>query len=231
MSCTARDFVWFDRQINGIAKNETERFFTSLLRLVRPEKILIDDTTAKNILDILGMTVETLMSKVIFPRIIYSDQCAFDRDCSFTLITQECEGRGINCDNITGSWCSPAARCWWGAFGSGNFTTATRSSRWRSRGKASVALSTFITERSGNMSAKTCSPHRYREIVSRSKHIVILDRYNDESDQWEAYNSTDFNATFEHLPGVHRILVRPDLWLLVRKNALWAVYLIRAQST
>lgn len=54
--------------MNGIAINDTERFFSSLLSLVRPDKVLIDDTTAKHILDILGMTVETLMSKVMFSR-------------------------------------------------------------------------------------------------------------------------------------------------------------------
>ncbi|XP_025161047.1 uncharacterized protein LOC112589989 [Harpegnathos saltator] len=57
-------------QMNGIAVNETELFFSSLLRLVRPDKVLINDTTATHILDILGMTVETLMSKVMYSRAI-----------------------------------------------------------------------------------------------------------------------------------------------------------------
>ncbi|XP_014485728.1 PREDICTED: pickpocket protein 28 [Dinoponera quadriceps] len=73
--------------MNGITLNETERFFSSLLRLVRPNKVLIDNTTAKNILEILGMTVDMLMNKLMQP-------------CSALLVKCAWLGQLYDCDKI-----------------------------------------------------------------------------------------------------------------------------------
>lgn len=50
--------------MNGISANDSEKFFSSLLRLIRPDKVSIDNVTARHALDTLDMTVETLMKRV-----------------------------------------------------------------------------------------------------------------------------------------------------------------------
>lgn len=50
--------------------NESDKFFSSLLKLIRPDKVSIDDATAKHVFDTLGMTVEMLMRKVIVSHVL-----------------------------------------------------------------------------------------------------------------------------------------------------------------
>lgn len=51
--------------MNGFSMDESEKFFSSLMKLIRPDKISIDNVTASQVLDNLNMTVDTLMLKVI----------------------------------------------------------------------------------------------------------------------------------------------------------------------
>ncbi|XP_067203069.1 uncharacterized protein [Linepithema humile] len=51
---------------NGFSRNESDRFFSSLIKLIRPDKISIGNVTAREVLDNLDMSVETLMLQVIY---------------------------------------------------------------------------------------------------------------------------------------------------------------------
>jgi len=59
------DFARFDRyDSHGFTMNDSEKFFSSLPKLIRPDNISIDNATARQFLDKLGMTVEMLMKQV-----------------------------------------------------------------------------------------------------------------------------------------------------------------------
>ncbi|XP_072764610.1 sodium channel protein Nach [Anoplolepis gracilipes] len=53
--------------MKGFSINESDKFFFSLMKLIRPDKSLIDNVTARQILDSLDMTVETLMEQLMQP--------------------------------------------------------------------------------------------------------------------------------------------------------------------
>lgn len=48
----------------GFNRDMTNKLFSSLMKLIRPDKIEIDNATASWALDILGYTVEKLMLEV-----------------------------------------------------------------------------------------------------------------------------------------------------------------------
>lgn len=43
---------------------DSDKFFSSLIKLIRPDKISMDNVTAEQVLDNLGLTVEALMKQV-----------------------------------------------------------------------------------------------------------------------------------------------------------------------
>lgn len=53
-----------NRLMNGFDISMTNRLFSSLMKLIRPDKIEIDNATAAWALDTLGYTVEKLMFEV-----------------------------------------------------------------------------------------------------------------------------------------------------------------------
>jgi len=50
--------------MNGFSADESDKFFSSLMKLIRPDKISTDNITASQVLDNLNITVETLMLQV-----------------------------------------------------------------------------------------------------------------------------------------------------------------------
>ncbi|XP_018365433.1 PREDICTED: uncharacterized protein LOC108762770 [Trachymyrmex cornetzi] len=55
------------RYIDGFTTNDSDKFFSSLVKLIRPHKISMDNTIARQFLDRLDMTVETLMEQLMQP--------------------------------------------------------------------------------------------------------------------------------------------------------------------
>ncbi|XP_018051494.1 PREDICTED: uncharacterized protein LOC108689282 [Atta colombica] len=55
------------RYMDGFTTNDSDKFFSSLVKLVRPDKISIDNTIARQFLDRLDITVETLMEQLMQP--------------------------------------------------------------------------------------------------------------------------------------------------------------------
>ncbi|XP_011050524.1 PREDICTED: pickpocket protein 28-like, partial [Acromyrmex echinatior] len=53
--------------MDGFTTNDSDKFFSSLVKLIRPDKISIDNVTARQFLDRLDMTVETLMEQLMQP--------------------------------------------------------------------------------------------------------------------------------------------------------------------
>ncbi|XP_012054823.1 PREDICTED: pickpocket protein 28-like [Atta cephalotes] len=53
--------------MDGFTTNDSDKFFSSLVKLVRPDKISIDNTIARQFLDRLDITVETLMEQLMQP--------------------------------------------------------------------------------------------------------------------------------------------------------------------
>ncbi|KYQ53388.1 Sodium channel protein Nach [Trachymyrmex zeteki] len=53
--------------MDGFTTNDSDKFFSSLIKLIRPEKISMDNATARKFLDRLDMTVETLMEQLMQP--------------------------------------------------------------------------------------------------------------------------------------------------------------------
>ncbi|KAG5313183.1 PPK28 protein, partial [Acromyrmex insinuator] len=51
--------------MDGFTTNDSDKFFSSLVKLIRPDKISIDNVTARQFLDRLDMTVETLMEQYL----------------------------------------------------------------------------------------------------------------------------------------------------------------------
>jgi len=62
----------FDRYTNGFSIEDSDKFFFSLVKLIRPDKNLMDNVTARKIFNSLNMTVETLMERVSFSKMITS---------------------------------------------------------------------------------------------------------------------------------------------------------------
>ena len=58
------DFTRFNRYMDGFTTNDSDKFFSSLIKLIRPNKIFIDNATARQVLNRLDMTVEALMEQV-----------------------------------------------------------------------------------------------------------------------------------------------------------------------
>lgn len=56
--------ISFNRLMYGFNRDMTNKLFSSLMKLIRPDKIEIDNATASWALDILGYTVEKLMLEV-----------------------------------------------------------------------------------------------------------------------------------------------------------------------
>ncbi|KYN32299.1 Sodium channel protein Nach [Trachymyrmex septentrionalis] len=53
--------------MNGFTTNDSDKFFSSLMKLIRPHTISIDNATARQFLDRLDMTVEKLMEQLMQP--------------------------------------------------------------------------------------------------------------------------------------------------------------------
>ncbi|KAL0117426.1 hypothetical protein PUN28_010336 [Cardiocondyla obscurior] len=62
---------------NGFTVEESDRFFSSLMKLIRPDKISIDNVTASQLLDNLDMTVEALMKQLMQPCSAFLLRCAW----------------------------------------------------------------------------------------------------------------------------------------------------------
>jgi len=58
------DFTRFNRYMDGFTTNDSDKFFSSLIKLIRPNKISSDNAIARQVLDRLDMTVEALMKQV-----------------------------------------------------------------------------------------------------------------------------------------------------------------------
>ena len=58
------DFTRFNRYMDGFTTNDSDKFFSSLIKLIRPNKISSDNAIARQVLDRLDMTVEKLMEQV-----------------------------------------------------------------------------------------------------------------------------------------------------------------------
>ncbi|KYN08320.1 Sodium channel protein Nach, partial [Cyphomyrmex costatus] len=73
--------LWMD----GFTTNDSDTFFSSLIKLIRPDKISMDNTTARQFLDRLDMTVEALMEQLMQPCSALLLRCAWIgrvHDCS-----------------------------------------------------------------------------------------------------------------------------------------------------
>ncbi|XP_011631255.2 pickpocket protein 28-like [Pogonomyrmex barbatus] len=62
---------------NGFTASESDKFFSSLMKLIRPDKISIDNVTAMDVLDYLDVTVETLMEQLMQPCSALLLRCAW----------------------------------------------------------------------------------------------------------------------------------------------------------
>ncbi|XP_029662938.1 pickpocket protein 28-like [Formica exsecta] len=79
------DIIAKNLYANGFSINESDKFFLSLMKLIRPDKILIDNVTASRFLDSLGTTVESLMEQLMQPCSALLVRCAWIgqiRDCN-----------------------------------------------------------------------------------------------------------------------------------------------------
>ncbi|XP_043258439.1 pickpocket protein 28-like [Colletes gigas] len=63
--------------MNGFDTDMSNRLFFSLMKLIRPDKIEIDNTTASSALDTLGYTVEKLMLELMQPCSLLLVRCAW----------------------------------------------------------------------------------------------------------------------------------------------------------
>ncbi|KYQ53387.1 Sodium channel protein Nach [Trachymyrmex zeteki] len=69
----------------GFTTNNSDKFFSSLMKLIRPNNISIDNTTARQLLNRLNMTVEGLMEQLMQPCSALLLRCAWIgkvHDCS-----------------------------------------------------------------------------------------------------------------------------------------------------
>ncbi|XP_028046605.1 pickpocket protein 28 [Monomorium pharaonis] len=63
---------------NGFTEYDSDKFFSSLMKLIRPDdKISMDNVTARQLLDNLGVTVETLMEQLMQPCSAFLLRCAW----------------------------------------------------------------------------------------------------------------------------------------------------------
>ena len=65
------NFTRFNRYMDGFTTNDSDKFFSSLMKLIRPNVISIDNTTARQVLDKLDITVEALMEQVKNYKILF----------------------------------------------------------------------------------------------------------------------------------------------------------------
>ncbi|XP_076685836.1 sodium channel protein Nach [Andrena cerasifolii] len=63
--------------MNGFDINMSNKLFSSLMKLIRPDKIEIDNATASSALDTLGYTVEKLMFELMHPCSLLLARCAW----------------------------------------------------------------------------------------------------------------------------------------------------------
>ncbi|RLU21701.1 hypothetical protein DMN91_006077 [Ooceraea biroi] len=71
------DIITKSLYMNGFSTDESDKFFSSLIKLIRPDTISIDNITASQVLDNLNMTVETLMLKLMQPCSSLLVRCAW----------------------------------------------------------------------------------------------------------------------------------------------------------
>ncbi|KAL6428931.1 hypothetical protein ACFW04_008030 [Cataglyphis niger] len=71
------DIIAKNLYANGFSINESDKFFLSLIKLIRPDKISIDNVTASRFLDSLDTTVETLMEQLMQPCSALLVRCAW----------------------------------------------------------------------------------------------------------------------------------------------------------
>ncbi|XP_039306787.1 pickpocket protein 28 [Solenopsis invicta] len=62
---------------NGFTADDSDKFFSSLMKLIRPNKISLDNVTARELLDNLGVTVEALMEQLMQPCSALLLRCAW----------------------------------------------------------------------------------------------------------------------------------------------------------
>ncbi|XP_077267511.1 sodium channel protein Nach [Temnothorax americanus] len=72
---------------NGFTAEDSDKFFSSLTKLIRPDKISMDNVTARQLLDNFDLTVEALMEKLMQP-------------CSALLLRCAWIGKIHDCDKI-----------------------------------------------------------------------------------------------------------------------------------
>ncbi|KYN18027.1 Sodium channel protein Nach [Trachymyrmex cornetzi] len=61
------DLIAKNLYMDGFTTNDSDKFFSSLTKLIRPNKISIDSATARQVLNRLDMTVEALMKQLMQP--------------------------------------------------------------------------------------------------------------------------------------------------------------------
>ncbi|KAG5313182.1 PPK28 protein, partial [Acromyrmex insinuator] len=79
------DLIAKNLYMDGFTTNDSDKFFSSLMKLIRPNVISIDNTTARQVLDKLDITVEALMEQLMQPCSVLLLRCAWIgkiHDCS-----------------------------------------------------------------------------------------------------------------------------------------------------
>ncbi|XP_011050525.1 PREDICTED: pickpocket protein 28-like [Acromyrmex echinatior] len=79
------DLIAKNLYMDGFTTNDSDKFFSSLMKLIRPNVISIDNTTARQVLDKLDITVEALMEQLMQPCSALLLRCAWIgkiHDCS-----------------------------------------------------------------------------------------------------------------------------------------------------
>ncbi|XP_011879974.1 PREDICTED: pickpocket protein 28-like [Vollenhovia emeryi] len=71
------DLIARNLYTNGFTAEDSDKFFSSLMKLIRPDKISIDNVTARQLLDNLDVTVEELMEQLMQPCSALLLRCAW----------------------------------------------------------------------------------------------------------------------------------------------------------
>ncbi|KYN32298.1 Sodium channel protein Nach [Trachymyrmex septentrionalis] len=71
------DFIAKNLYMDGFTTNDSDKFFSSLIKLIRPNKISSDNAIARQVLDRLDMTVEALMKQLMQPCSALLLRCAW----------------------------------------------------------------------------------------------------------------------------------------------------------